>query len=97
MNPTGWWFDVIPEPRYQHIADEHPRVALVNTWYDVVTGTVSRDANGVPSLYDASEPVPIDPEWPAGSVVVLDAATYEVLDSVQVHRTIDEMLDRFSG
>ncbi len=71
-------------------------MVLVNTWHDVVTASVSRDVNGVPTLYDASEPVPINAEWPSGSVVVLDANTYEVLDSVGVYSTIDEMNKVFS-
>lgn len=96
VNPTGWWFEPIPEPQYRTIAEQHPDVVLVNTWHDVVTASVSRDVNGVPTLYDASEPVPINAEWPSGSVVVLDANTYEVLDSVGVYSTIDEMNKVFS-
>ncbi len=97
VNPTGWWLDVIPEPRYRAIAEEHPRVFTVNTWHDVVTGSYSRDVNGEPAHHYANEPVPIDPEWPERSVVVVDAETYEVLASVEVHRTITDMLDDVSG
>lgn len=95
VDPTGWWLEPIPPEENRAIAEEHPRVILVNTWYNVITGSWSRDANGVPSFYHVHEPIPVDPAWPDGSVVVLDADTHEVIESIKVYRTIDEMLNAF--
>ena len=92
VNPTGWWLEPIPPPQNQAIAEAHPRVILVNTWYNVIPGSYYRDANGYPSFYPVYEPIPVDPDWPEGSVVILDADTLEMIESVQVYRTNDEML-----
>ena len=92
VHPTGWWLEPIPPPENQALAQRHPRVILVNTWYNVIPGSYYRDVNGNPSFYHVYEPIPVDPDWPEGSVVILDADTLEMIESIQVYRTNDEML-----
>lgn len=91
VNPTGWWTDSIPVPEYRSLAERHPRVVLVNTWYNVATETIWRDVNGDTYSRSAPDPIPLDDGWPPRSVVVLDADTLEMVDSIEVPETVDDL------
>jgi hypothetical protein len=83
----GWW-NGPGLPQYEEIASEHDRILVVDT----STMTVVEDNVLTPEFVTRvpSEPVAIDPAWPADSIVVLDADTLAVVGSEPVLETPDQ-------
>ncbi|MBZ2198730.1 hypothetical protein [Occultella gossypii] len=60
----------------------HPATIMVDTYTMTIIDSIDRDEDGV--AYSTGQPpcpVPVDPSWPAESALVLDAYTFEILET----------------
>ncbi|TDE98958.1 hypothetical protein EXU48_01835 [Occultella glacieicola] len=60
----------------------HPATVVVDTVTMTIVDSIDRDANGVAYTTETPPcPVPVNPSWPAESALVLDAYTFEILET----------------